>query len=246
MAEIYKMNRRKIAAGIKNLLRILYPARCPICDKVGSNSVCGRCIGKIEYVKEPVCKKCGKPISDEREELCNDCKYHSHNYMQGKALWVYKGPVKKSIHRLKYQNRREYAAVYAKELVNQYGDWIRRNKVQAIVPIPLHKKRRKERGYNQAELIAREIGQEMNLPVYHKMLIRCVNTRAQKELNDKERKNNLKKAFKIGKNDVQLRKILLVDDIYTTGSTIDAAAQTLQEAGISDVYFVSVSIGRGF
>lgn len=250
---IYKMNKKNLAAGARGLLHILYPWRCPICDKVRSipfgkenMSICEGCTSKIEYVKEPVCKKCGKPLDDERVEFCGDCKYHTHHYVQGKALWVYKGWVKKSIYRLKYKNRREYGTIYARELVKQYGGWIRRKKIQAIIPIPLHKSRKRERGYNQAEVIAREMGREMGLPVYNRLLIRSVNTRAQKELNDRERKNNLKKAFKISKNDVQLKKVLLVDDIYTTGSTIDAVAQTLREAGVVEIYFVSVSIGRGF
>ena len=243
----------KIHKITRKLLQLLYPKRCPICDNIRivqfgaeEDFICETCIDKVEYVKEPVCKKCGKPINDERTEFCRDCEQHTHYYVQGKALWIYKGAVKKSIYRLKYHNRREYASTYARELVKQYGDWIRKKQIEAIIPVPLPRKRRKERGYNQAELIAKEMGMYLNLPVYKKILIRSIYTRAQKELNNKERKNNLKKAFKIVKNDVQLRKVLLVDDIYTTGSTIDAAAQTLREAGILEVYFVSVSIGRGF
>lgn len=147
---------------------------------------------------------------------------------------------------MKYGNRREYGLAYAQELVRQYGGWIRRNNIQAIIPIPLHKKRRRQRGYNQADIIAKEIGRLMDLPVYAKMLLRCVQTRPQKELNDKERKNNLKKAFKIAENEVQLDHILLVDDIYTTGSTVDGAAHALREAGASSIYVVCVSIGRGY
>ena len=115
-----------------------------------------------------------------------------------------------------------------------------------ILPVPLHRKRRRQRGYNQAGIIAEEIGRQMGIPVLGNLLVRCVDTRPQKELNDKERKNNLKNAFKIVQNNVQLKRILLVDDIFTTGSTMDGAAEVLKEAGASDVYFVSVSIGRGW
>lgn len=253
MRKTYKLNKENLVAGVKRLLHILYPVRCPFCDKIISvpflekkYSICSRCLEEIEYVREPACKKCGKPIENEREEFCQDCRKTTHYFVQGKAVWVYKGAVKKSIYRLKYGNRREYATTYAQEIVQQYGYWIKKKQIQGIIPIPLHKKRRRERGYNQAELIAREIGRQMNLPVYNNFLIRSMDTRAQKELNDKERKNNLKKAFKIQKNDVQLDRILLVDDIYTTGSTINAASRTLQEIGSAEIYFVSVSIGRGF
>ncbi len=114
------------------------------------------------------------------------------------------------------------------------------------MPIPLHRKRMRQRGYNQAELIARELGRLLEIPVRPRLLVRCVNTRPQKELNDKERKNNLKKAFKIGENGVQLECVLLVDDIYTTGSTMNGAAQTLKDAEIPRIYGINVSIGRGY
>ena len=237
----------------RELLHILYPVRCPICDRPVHTDfgchvypICDTCKGRVEYVKEPACKRCGKPITDERGEFCGDCLRKRHAFTQGKALWVYRGCVKQSIYRLKYSNRREYGLAYAQELARIYGGWIRRKGIDMIIPIPLHKKRRRQRGYNQAEIIAKELGRLLKLPVYGKLLVRNVYTRPQKELNDKERKNNLKKAFKIVQNNVQLKHILLVDDIFTTGSTIDGAAEVMREAGASEVYFVSVSIGRGY
>ena len=97
----------------------------------------------------------------------------------------------------------------------------------------------------RAELFAKEIGKRTGIPVETKLLYRCINTRPQKELNDQERKKNLKKAFTIAQNIVQLRKVLLVDDIYTTGSTVDAAAECLKVSGIQEVYVLCISIGRG-
>jgi ComF family protein len=154
--------------------------------------------------------------------------------------------VKESVYRLKYSNRREYAISYAQELARVYGGWIEEKGVEALVPIPLHPKRQRRRGYNQAQLIARELGRLLDIPVETKLLKRVINTRPQKELNDKERKNNLKKAFKICTNDVQLNQVLLVDDIYTTGSTMDGAAEELKKAGVGNVYVVSACIGRGY
>lgn len=243
----------KILRFLTGVLHVLYPKRCPICDKIVSTSflsqeypICISCRNKVEYIKEPACKKCGKPITNERSEFCGDCICHTHFFEQGKALWVHKGIVKKSIYRLKYGNRREYAKTYAQEIVKQYGPWIKQKKVQAIIPIPLHKKRKRQRGYNQAELIAVEIGKQMDIPVYNKILQRSLYTQPQKNLDDKERKNNLKKAFKITENDVKLRHVLLVDDIYTTGSTMDGAAKALRTTGVEAIYCVSVSIGRGY
>lgn len=243
----------KILLFIMGLLHILYPKRCPICDRVlktpafsGEYPICGSCREKAEYAAEPVCKKCGKPLTDQRREYCGDCTRHAHSFTQGKALWVYKGCVKESVYRLKYSNRREYGKSYAQELARQYGRWIRQKGVQAIIPIPLHKKRQRQRGYNQAEIIARELGRLLELPVCAGLLVRCADTRPQKELDDRERKANLKKAFRVNGDTEGLERVLLVDDIYTTGSTMDGAAEVLKRAGVPEIYVISVSIGRGY
>ena len=239
--------------NVKKIAHLWYPARCPFCDGVRFSSVffeteavCQECRGKPIYVTEPSCKRCGKPIEHERQEYCYDCQRNHREYTQGKAVWVHKGIVKESVYRFKYQNRREYAAYYAQEIVRIYGDWIRARGIDGIVPVPLHKSRRRQRGYNQAELLAQEVGRRMDLPVYPKLLLRVRKTKAQKRLDDRERKNNLKKAFKIGKNKVQLEHILIIDDIYTTGSTINEAAAELKKTGAVDIYYISISIGHGY
>ncbi len=238
---------------MENLPRLLFPPRCPFCDKVLFHSIfapaekaCGACRGKPEYVKEPMCKRCGKPIADERQEYCLDCGEKERPYAQGKALWVYEGAVKESLYRFKYAGRREYAGYYGEELARAYGGWIRGRGVEGIVPIPLSRKRKRRRGFNQAELVAKEVGRRLGIPVYRDLLLRVRDTRAQKALSGAERKNNLKNAFKTKGNKVQLNHILLVDDIYTTGSTMDEAAETLMRAGARKVYCLSVSIGRGY
>ena len=114
-----------------------------------------------------------------------------------------------------------------------------------MVPVPLHRRKLKKRGYNQAELIARELANYWGIPVITNLVIRCKNTRPMKEVVGTDRQNNLKKAFKLGTNDVKLNTIIIIDDIYTTGSTIDAVSKVCLEAGIKKVYFLTVSIGYG-
>lgn len=230
------------------ILDLLYPARCPICDQVASEGfpICPDCRRTIETVKEPVCKKCGKPIENERDEYCRDCGRKAHEFVQGKALWVYGKEVRQSIYRFKYQNRRDYGLVYAGEIAKRYGQWIYDRHIQVIVPIPLHKARKKQRGFNQAQVVAEELGRILGIPVDAGLLVRIRNTRPQKQLNDRERKNNLKKAFKTRENVVELKYILIVDDIYTTGSTMDAVSVVLKAAGAQKIYFCSVGIGKGF
>lgn len=237
----------------EHFMHLLFPPRCPFCDRVVFSSVflpqefvCASCGGKAEYVREPVCKKCGKPLDDGRKEYCFDCVHHKHEFVQGKALWVYRGEVRESIYRFKYHGRQEYAKFYARELVRVYGGWIRRCGIDAIVPIPLFKRRQHRRGFNQAQLIAREVSRQTDVPMRSNLLVRVRDTRAQKELNDEERKNNLKRAFKTTENKVQLKHILLIDDIYTTGSTMNEAAMELKRSGAERIYCLSVSIGRGY
>lgn len=230
----------------EKILDLLYPPRCPICDKVilPKDNICPACRKKIHTTAEPVCMKCGKPLSNERKEYCFNCGKRNYNFTQGKALWIYEKEVKMSVYRFKYQNKREYGKVYASEIVKRYGGWIENKKIQAIIPIPLHRNRKRKRGYNQAEVLAKEIGRILDLPVDTKLLIRVRDTKPQKMLDDAERKNNLKKAFKITENIVQLNHILLIDDIYTTGSTLDAAASALKAAGVRHVYTCCISIGK--
>lgn len=157
----------------------------------------------------------------------------------------YDSLMRESIGRFKYKNRREYADFYVQELLDTCGAAVCAWNVDLLIPIPLHKSRRRKRGFNQAELIAKKLGKELKIPVSTDSLLRIRKTSPQKELNDQERKSNLKNAFQVVNNDVKLKKVLLIDDIYTTGSTIDAAASVLLEHGAEKVYFLSISIGRG-
>ena len=186
---------------------LLYPPRCPICDKavLPEEGFCAACRKKIRPAAEPACMKCGKPLADSRQEYCADCRRKKHAFVQGKALWVYEKEVKKSIYRFKYQDRREYAKVYAQEIAARYEKYLKDRRIEAIIPIPLHKKRKRKRGYNQAELLAGELGNILGLPVYTDVLVRVRDTKPQKTLDDAKQKNNLKEAFKTTENIVQLK-----------------------------------------
>ncbi len=131
-------------------------------------------------------------------------------------------------------------------MAEQYEDLLRSWNPDALVPIPLHKTRKRKRGFNQAQLLAEKLGKRLEIPVEKRILERTKKTGPQKELNDVQRRANLKNAFQVRQNDVRLKRIVLVDDIYTTGSTIDAAAAVLLEHGAEKVYFLTICIGRGF
>lgn len=197
-------------------------------------------------MREPACKKCGKPLDAAETEYCSDCAKKSHVYTRGMAALEYDGLMKASVGRFKYHNRREYADFYAQELFELCRDTVRIWEPDALIPIPLHRSRLRKRGFNQADLVARRLGELLGIPVKSRYLVRTKKTRPQKELSDTQRKANLKNAFQVAENDVELKKALLIDDIYTTGSTLDAAAAVLMEHGAEKVYFLTVCIGRGF
>ena len=116
-------------------------------------------------------------------------------------------------------------------------------KPDALIPVPLHKKRLEKRGYNQAALLAGQIGDRLRIPVLSDWIIREKNTAPLKQLDAAERQNNLKKAFKIRRDDVKLSTIVIIDDIYTTGSTVDEIAAECRKKGVHTVCFAALSAG---
>ncbi len=225
------------------ILDYLYPPRCPVCDRICGEGICDSCRKKLVYIKEDFCLKCGKPLNDDRQEYCMDCRRREHFYLQGRSLFSYQGAIRRSLYRLKYANKREYAYCFGGEIAENLGKWIRQKKVTKIVPIPLHPARKRQRGYNQAALLARSIGRNMDIPVDEHLLYRIKRTVPQKKLDGQARKANLKDAFVTAKNIRPEECILLVDDIYTTGSTVDAAAECLLRAGKCRIYVITTAIG---
>ena len=231
---------------LKKCLGILYPQTCYFCGKICVTPMCSECAKKITYIDEPRCKKCGKPIRYEEKEYCSDCEQQNFCYEQGRSLWLHKGPVKWSIYQFKYKNHRVYAEYYARELYRIYGQKIKAWSIDVIIPVPLHWKRRRKRGYNQAEMLAKELGRISGIRVETRNIKRIRETKPQKEMNHKQRKRNVRDAFRVTKRWKGGGNVLLIDDIYTTGNTIDAVARKLKEKGASKVMFLTISIGQGF
>ncbi len=228
---------------IEAIKQLLFPRRCPVCDDVvvpSGEKICLKCMEKLKPIAAPWCMICGKGLRAQGE-LCSECqKGRVHAYRRARALYDYQS-VAPSIYRFKYGGRREYKDYFGEEMARCLGEFIRQVRPDGLIPIPLHAKRIKKRGYNQAEELARALGERLNLPIYDKILFRVKNTAPLKEQNYKERQNNLKKAFLVRQNDVKLNTIILIDDIYTTGSTADEAALALREGGIPNVYVVTLA-----
>lgn len=225
----------------------LYPVRCPVCDKVlgtGLQRMCLPCRQKVRYLTAPFCCRCGKKLADEEEEFCGDCRRRRHLFTAGRALYQYED-VAPALYRFKYGGRREYASFFGRELAQQLGSYIQSLEPGGLVPVPMYAGKRRRRGYNQAQLLAEALGKELNIPVYADLVVRNRNTRPLKELNPEERVNNLKKAFNLRQNGVKLKTIILIDDIYTTGSTMDQISAALLAGGCQRIYSIVLAIGSG-
>lgn len=195
--------------------------------------------------------KCSKPLELEEKEYCSDCEHKQYHFDKGFSVWVYNDDMRHSIAEFKYHSKKEYAKFYIEEIIRIYGKSILKLYPDAVVPVPIHRSKYLERGYNQADMLARGVGKALGIPVLSNLLIRNKKTLPQKKLSDKERRKNLEKAFEINQMEMncdnrKIAKVLLVDDIYTTGSTIEACTNILKQNGIDEVYFLVICIGKGF
>lgn len=232
----------------KNITALIYPPECPFCGNLlehGEQNICSSCVPFIPRISGPVCMKCGKEIVDDEAELCADCNRQQRSYVRGFPAMNYVSPLKESIGRFKYHNKREYVDFFASEIVRAHGKNILAVSPDVLVPIPLHKKKMQKRGYNQAAVLADSLGRKLGIPTDKNMIARTINTLPQKLLSDYERENNIKKAFLSCKKCVEYKSVMLVDDIYTTGATVEACTRLLHDMGVEDVFYTSISIGRG-
>lgn len=231
------------------ILNYLYPPRCPVCHGIvepGCRYICPGCAEKLPLVRGKTCIKCGKPLEEWDGEHCFDCEKEPHIFSKGMGVFAYDEVMGSSLHKFKYQGRREYGKFYA-ACVWRYGKSILKTwNPQVIIPVPIHRSRYLDRGYNQAEVIGGHLSKLMKIPMETGCVLRREKTKAQKDLTPQERRENLEHAFVPGKKAAFWRRILLVDDIYTTGSTMDAVSKILKQTGAGEIYAVSICIGKGF
>lgn len=174
---------------------------------------------------------------------------HIHIALQRGEQYFCTGQMQESMARFKQGGRAEYGKVYGRLLWDAKREWLQRIREPVLVPVPVHSKRYRKRGYNQAEEIAKEMARLSGLPMRSDLLVRVKHTAPQKELSKRERSRNLQGAFRCRadyrKLCLQGKCAIIIDDIYTTGSTVEACSQTLLQAGFDKVYFLCVCIGKG-
>mgnify|MGYP005778251941 CR=1 FL=1 len=234
-----------VTGGARHVLDLLYPPVCPFCGKISPEGICAGCRKKIVYVREPRCMRCGKPLRDEIREYCRDCEARSSFFDRGYGMWLHREPVSGAVYRFKYKNKRNWGRIFAVELAEHYEGQIRAWGIEEIIPIPLHSTRKRKRGFNQSEVVAGILSELTGIPCRTDVLFRIRKTVPQKQLDRRGRKDNLMGAFGVSREWNACENVLLIDDIYTTGTTVGRAAKMLKKAGAQNVYFLTISIGQG-
>ena len=236
----------RIRAG--KIAELIYPRHCPFCDCLLSGYepyLCRKCAASVKVISGPVCMKCGRPLESDTMEFCDNCRRREHSFLRGFAPLTYRGMVQDSITRFKYGNRAEYAAFYSAAILKYGRAHLEQWRPERIVPVPIHPDRYRKRGYNQAEEVALHLSRQLGIPCSSHEIFRQKNTRPQKGLTPSMRRKNLSGAF-AAKDGIRLpERVLLVDDIYTTGATLDALAETAAEAGAKKIWFACISIAPG-
>lgn len=233
----------------KAILNILFPEKCIVCHRIlsdpDSGKMCAICRKTVLPVTEPRCRRCSKSIEDVEGELCEDCRDRRFYVEAGYALYPYDKPMQKAVRYFKYDGEAANGLYFADQMADRYGEWVKKIGPDIIIPVPIHKKRMRFRGFNQAACLAGRIGERLGIPADPDYLVRTENTKPQKGLDSKARFRNLQRGFAVRKDGGTYRNILLVDDIYTTGATLEACGRVLKEEGAENIYFLCLCIGRG-
>lgn len=221
------------------LLDLVFPPRCVGCHRIGA-WLCTECLGQIPRVEPPFCIQCGDKVA--ADDLCARCRISPLQIERIRAAVYFEGALREAIHHLKYKGR----TALVKPLGNLMATHWQQHPMPAdvLVPVPLHAARLRERGYNQAALLARELAQRVELTVNEKTLVRKRATAPQVELSARERRENVHDAFCCCDDGLAEKRVLLIDDVCTTGATLEACALALRESGAHSVQALTLARAR--
>jgi ComF family protein len=209
---------------------LLFPPRCGGCQVAGS-LWCEACRADVKPIEPPWCEKCGAPFVAAR--LCSNCRTYPLQIEQIRSVALFEGVLRQAIHRFKYERLSSMAEPFGEML----ADFWRAEQLAAdwLIPVPLHSSRERDRGYNQSELLARQLARRVNVPLSGRGLRRTRATAVQMTLNAAQRRENVAGAFECVEPRVRGARVVIVDDVGTTGATLDACAQAVLKAGAAAV-----------
>ena len=223
---------------VQEVALFIYPSACASCsnllDSEKSHPFCPDCLKTLELISEPYCPTCGIPYATEGLDphLCGDCLGGVHLFDRARATGFYRGLLREVIHRFKYGGQTFLARPLAKIAVASGKELAKLHKVDLIIPVPLHSKRLRQRGFNQASLLARRLGSALKIPVDYSSLRRIRWTEPQTGLSRRQRAVNVKNAFDLSRPErIEGKSILLLDDVLTTGETVNHCIRELKRVG---------------
>ena len=214
-----------------------FPRRCVGCGKVGG-FLCPECLGKLPRLLPPLCPNCGR--SQASGIVCPDCRQRQTEIDGIRSPFRFDEVIRKAIHQLKYRNLKAISPCLAELL----ADYLRSNSLpgEALVCVPLHPRRLRERGYNQSSLLARKLGRRIDLPVIEDCLIRITQAQPQVRAVDvEERRRNVADAFVCRDENVGGKQIILIDDVCTSGATLETCAAALKSKGAASVWGLTLA-----
>jgi len=231
---------------LRYVLNWIYPEKCVLCRKTlpinnHFGGICADCHKDIPFIKPPRCIICGRHT--ENSDICVDCTHMSYAFEKGYSVFEYEN-VKESIHRFKYEGIKDIGKAFSHLMVRfvEYSN-MDINNIDVIMPVPLYKEKLRKRGFNQSELLALGIGEAFGIEVDKTSLLRIHETRPQSLLDVSERKKNVKGAFKVMDEKAVFNKtVLLVDDIFTSGATLNECSEVLLRGGVSSVQVFALSL----
>jgi competence protein ComFC len=227
------------------LLDFVFPPQCVACRAYGA-LLCASCAQRVQPVGLTICECCGRPQPTTVVQ-CTQCRQQLRLSIRSlRIAALHTSPLREAIHAFKYGQQPELAAPLARYLVAtiQASTWQSTlHRIEGVVPVPLSRERREERGYNQAELLASAFCYSVQLPLCSAWLVRQRATQSQVGLNAVERQHNVAGAF-VAARAVTGKELLLIDDVYTTGATMQACAEALLNAGATAVYGLALACPR--
>jgi competence protein ComFC len=229
-------------------LSFVYPNVCQLCSRgratLADGYVCRECRQEVRFIVPPFCDRCGLPFEGEINTTfeCSNCREMELHFCQARSAVAARGPVLEAIHRFKYNNQLWFEEFLAGLFVQRAREWALHDPFDALVPIPLFPVKQRERGFNQAERLARPVANALNVSLETRLLKRVVPTPTQTRLSRRQRAENMRNAFALRKGVlVRGRSFVLVDDVFTTGATASAAAKVLLKAGAERVMVWTVA-----
>jgi len=222
--------------------RLLFPPVCQLCGAPGEFPLCGDCLRALPRIRPPFCQRCGHPLAAPGApfSVCRGCPGEGAAYARARSWGMYDGLLREAIHTLKFGGRRALARPLGALMAAVAAADPHLRGARAIVPVPLHPLRQRERGFNQAQVLADEVGRALGVPVAPRVLVRGRPTPPQAGLRAADRQANVRGAFVL-RGTARWARVLVVDDVMSTGSTVGECARVLREGGTKEVVVLTLA-----